>query len=66
LTIKPKVGHFDTVEVIKAELQAVLPQYTKYGFQDEFKNSRRTWNGAHARKGTTSKVMMASRPKVNI
>jgi hypothetical protein len=29
------------------------------------KNGRSTWNGAYVRKGATSRVIMASRPKVS-
>jgi hypothetical protein len=53
------LGHyFVTTEVIEAESQAVLTVLTKHDFQDAFKNGMGAGNGAHARKGTTSKVMM--------
>jgi hypothetical protein len=57
--------HFDTIEVIEAESQAVLNTFTKHGFQDTFKNCRSAENGAYARKGTASRVMVTSRPKVS-
>jgi hypothetical protein len=59
LTIKLKGLHFDTFEVIEAESQAVLNTVTEHYFQDAFQNSRSTGNG------TTSMVMVASRPKVS-
>jgi hypothetical protein len=62
LKIKLKGRHFDTTEVIDAESQAVLNNYTEHDFQDAFRNGRRARNGAYARKGTTSRVMVASRP----
>jgi hypothetical protein len=65
LKIKMKVRHFDTTEVIEAESRAVLNTLTEHYFQDAFKNSRSAWNGEYARKGTTSRVMVASRPKVS-
>jgi hypothetical protein len=37
LKIKLKVRHFNTVEVIEAELQAVLNTFTEHDFQDAFK-----------------------------
>jgi hypothetical protein len=65
LKIKLKGPHFDTTEVIKAELQVVLNTLTEHDFQDVFKNGRHAGNGTYARKGTTSRVMVASRPKVS-
>jgi hypothetical protein len=56
--------HFDTIEVLKAESQAVLNTITEHDFQNALKNARSTGNSAQARKETTSRVMMASRPKV--
>jgi hypothetical protein len=57
--------HFDAIEVIEAELQAVLNTLTDHNFQDAFKNGRSSGNGAYAHKRTTSRVMVASRPKVS-
>jgi hypothetical protein len=66
LKIKLKGLYFDTIEVIEAESQAVLNTLTEHDFQNAFKNCRRAGNGTYARtKGTTSKVMVASRPKVS-
>jgi hypothetical protein len=65
LKAKLKGQHFDTTEVIEAESQAVLNSLTEHGFQDAFKNGRRSGNCEYARKGTTSRVMVASRPKVS-
>jgi hypothetical protein len=64
LKIKLKGRHFDTTEVTEAELLAALNTLTEHDFQDEFKNGRRTGNGAYAWKGTTLRVMAASKPKV--
>jgi hypothetical protein len=36
--MKLKGRHFDTNEVIKPELQAVLNTFTEYDFHDAFKN----------------------------
>jgi hypothetical protein len=49
LHIKLKGRHFDTVEVIEAESQAVLNTLTEHGFQDAFKNGRSAGNGAYGR-----------------
>jgi hypothetical protein len=64
MQIKLKGRHFDTTEVMKAEQQAVL-NLTEHDFQDVFKNGRTAGNGAYAREGTTSRVVLASRPKVS-
>jgi hypothetical protein len=37
----------------------------EHDFQDAFKNGRSAGNGAYARKDTTSRVMLASKPKVD-
>jgi hypothetical protein len=65
LKIKLKGCHFDTTEVIEACLQAVLDTLTKHDFHDAFKNTRNTGNDAYMQKGTTSRVMVASRHKVS-
>jgi hypothetical protein len=65
LKIKLKDHRFDTTDVIKAESQAVLNTLTEHNLQDVFKNDKSAENGAYAQKGTTSKVMVASRPKVS-
>jgi hypothetical protein len=51
--------------VIEAESQVFLNTLTECDFQDEFKKGRRVENSAYALKGTTLKVKVASRPKVN-
>jgi hypothetical protein len=63
LKIKLKGRHFDTTELMKAESQAVLNSLTEHDFQDAFKNGGSSGNGEYERKGTTSRVMVASRPK---
>jgi hypothetical protein len=65
LKIKQKGRHSDTIEVIGAKSQMVLNTLTEQDFQDAYKNGRSAGNGAYARKGTTSRVMVASRPKVS-
>jgi hypothetical protein len=64
LKIKLTGRHFDTTEVTEAEPQAVLNSLTQHDFQDAFKNGRRLGT-VRARKGTTSRVKVASRPKVS-
>jgi hypothetical protein len=57
LKIKLKGHHFDTVEVIEAESQAILNAVTEYDFQDVYKkNDRRAGNCAYARKKTSLRV----------
>jgi hypothetical protein len=41
LKIKLKDGHFDPIEVMEAESQAVLNTLTEHGFQDAFKKWER-------------------------
>jgi hypothetical protein len=65
LKIKLKGCHFDTIDVIEAELQAVLNTLTEHDFQDAFKKSQKRWKRSYALKRTTSSVMVASRPKVS-
>jgi hypothetical protein len=63
--MKLKDRCFDTIEGIEIESQAVMNTPTEHYFKDAFKNCRSAENGAYARKGTTSMLMVASRPKVN-
>jgi hypothetical protein len=65
LKIKLKGYHFDTIEAMEAELQTVLNTHTEHDFQDAFQSGRSAGNGAYALKGTTSRVMVASRTKVS-
>jgi hypothetical protein len=62
LKIKLKGRYFDRTE---ADLQAALNALTEHDFQDALKNGRRAVNGSYAWKGTTWRVMVASRPKVS-
>jgi hypothetical protein len=49
LKIKQKVRHFDTIEVIEAESQAVLNTLTKHDIEDAFKKINRiAGNGGYA------------------
>jgi hypothetical protein len=48
LKIKLKERYFDTIELIEAELQAMLNTLTEHDFQDAFKNGRCTGNSACA------------------
>jgi hypothetical protein len=41
-----KGRHFDTIEVIEAESQAVLKTLTEHDFQDAFKNWQKCLSGA--------------------
>jgi hypothetical protein len=41
LKIKLKGSHFDTIEVIGAESQAVLNTFTEHDFQDAFKKCQK-------------------------
>jgi hypothetical protein len=43
LKIKVKGRHFDTVEMIEAESQAVLNTLTEHDFQDAFKQWQKRW-----------------------
>jgi hypothetical protein len=56
----------DTPEVIEAESHEVLNTLTEHDFQDALQNSRSAGNDEHAQKGTTSRVMVASRPKISL
>jgi hypothetical protein len=60
-----KGSHFDTVEVMEAESQGVPSTLTEHDSQDAFENLRRSGNGAYARKGTSSRVNVASGLKVS-
>jgi hypothetical protein len=62
--LKIKGRHFDTVEAMEAESQAVMNTLTEHDFQDPFKNGRSSGNGAYTRKEITSRLMVASRTKV--
>jgi hypothetical protein len=64
LEIKLKGCHVDRLEVIEIESQAMLKTLTEH-FQDAFKSGRNAGIGADSQKGTSSRVMMASRPKVS-
>jgi hypothetical protein len=47
-----KDRHFNTIEVIEAESQAVLKTLREHDFQDAFKKRKKLGNGAYERKGT--------------
>jgi hypothetical protein len=51
--------------VIEAEQQVVLNTFSEHDFLEAFKNGKSTDNGAYTHKGTTLRVMVASRPKVS-
>jgi hypothetical protein len=63
--VKLKGRHFDTVEVTKADSQAVLNSLTEHGIQDAFKYWQKRWERAYSPKRTSSRAMVASRPKVS-
>jgi hypothetical protein len=54
---------FNTIQVIKSELQAVLSILTEHDVEDAFKNGRSASDGAYMQKGTAARVMVASRPE---
>jgi hypothetical protein len=62
LKIKLKGRHFDRIEVIEADSQAVLNTLTEHDLQHTFTNYRSSRNGAYALKRTTLKVIVASGP----
>jgi hypothetical protein len=41
--MKLKGGHFDSIEVVEAESQAVLNIFTEHDFQDAFKKWQKRW-----------------------
>jgi hypothetical protein len=61
--IKLRDHHFDTFEMIEAESQPVKNNFREHDFQNVLKNY--IGNGAYARMGNTSRVLVASRPKVS-
>jgi hypothetical protein len=65
LKIKMKGHHFDTIEVIEAELQSVLTIFTEHDLQEAFKKWQKHWERCICPEGATSRVMVASRPKVS-
>jgi hypothetical protein len=61
LKIKLNGCYFDISGVMEAESQAMMNTLTEQDFQDAFKNG----NKAYVQKGTTLRVMVASRPKAS-
>jgi hypothetical protein len=53
-----------TIEVIEAEVQAMLTLSQNKTSRMHLKNGRSAGNGAYMREGTTSRVMVANRPKL--
>jgi hypothetical protein len=51
LKLKLKGRCFDAIEVIEAELQAVLNTLTEHDFQDAFKKLRKRWERCIHAKG---------------
>jgi hypothetical protein len=49
---------------METESQEVLNTLTENHSRDAFKNGRSAWNAVYRLKGTTSRVMMASRLKL--
>jgi hypothetical protein len=49
--------------VIEAESQAMLNTLPEHDFQNAFRNGRIAYNVAYARNRTTSRVMVANKPK---
>jgi hypothetical protein len=63
LNTKLKGRHFDTNEAIEEEWQAVLNTFAEFDFQEAFNKGGKAGKGAYARKETTSRAMVASRPE---
>jgi hypothetical protein len=63
LKIKLRGSHFDTTEVTEAESQVVQNTLTQHEFQDAFKNGKSAGKRVYALKGTTLRVIVASRHK---
>jgi hypothetical protein len=61
-TEKPPFSH--NIEVIEAELQAMLYSLIERDFQDALKKDRSAENCACLQKGTISRMMVASIPKL--
>jgi hypothetical protein len=62
LNIKLKGCHFDTIEVVEAESQAVLNTFTEHDLQDTCKKLAEALGMVYTRgKGTTSRVMVAAK-----
>jgi hypothetical protein len=66
LKIKLKGRHFDTTEVIEAELQAALNTLTEHDCQDAFKIQKKLWEQRIRAKGTISEGTVASRSKISL
>jgi hypothetical protein len=65
LKVKLKVCHFNTIELIKAALWAVLNTITEHNFQDAFKKWQKLWGWCiHAEWGFFEGDL-ASKPKVS-
>jgi hypothetical protein len=65
LKTKLRGCHFDTIEEIEAESQAVLNPFTEHDYQDAFKKFRKRCESSYVRKGTTARVMVVSMPKIS-
>jgi hypothetical protein len=65
--LKPKLKgrHSGTIEVMEADSQAVLNTLTEHDFLNAFKKWQKRWERCIRAEVTTSKVMVASRFKVN-
>jgi hypothetical protein len=64
LNIKLKVHHTDTTKVIETESQVMVNTFKEHNFQNAFKIWQNCREGSYARKGTSLRVMVASRPNV--
>jgi hypothetical protein len=62
LKIKLKGHHFDTIKVIKAELQGVLNTLTEHHFQDAFENWQKCWEWCICAEGDYFETIVANRP----
>jgi hypothetical protein len=57
--------HFDTIELIEAESQAALNTLTENDFQDAFIQWQKRWEWCIRVEGSTSRVMVTSKPKIS-
>jgi hypothetical protein len=58
--------HFDTIEVIEAESQALLNILKKHYFQDAFQKGQKRWERCIHSEEDYLRVMLASRSKVSV
>jgi hypothetical protein len=65
LKIKLKGSHFDIIEVIEAESQAVLNTLPERDFHYAFKKWQKCWEWCKCAEGATLRVMVSNKVKVS-